>query len=285
MIVIPCKRNSALKKQVEAFAETLKSDAHTLGEHGLSEIDFHQGGIFRGAVERVRGQFAASMRVKREFVAHVLDYMQDRGFISEWVSAGGKNRYDYTVTLPTGRVSVIELKGCLDGNNTTIFERPTHANEFIIWSVCSNPAADPRKNVWSGIHTRLSPEIIENQKLVDGLIVWDWICGTLGRPCPKLDANQFRRTTVAQYRLTPPCIYLFPATIPSARNNPNPEAHALQTVEFLDALHQCFGGADDELNKVRLAVEYQDNELMRTTTVERNGAIEASSGATPIRRK
>ena len=41
--------------------------------------------------------------------------------------------------LKTGRVSVVELKGCLDGNNTTIFERPANAQEFIIWSVCTNP--------------------------------------------------------------------------------------------------------------------------------------------------
>ena len=32
-------------------------------------------------------------------------------------------------------VSAIELKGCLDGNNTDIFERPTHVQEFVMWSV------------------------------------------------------------------------------------------------------------------------------------------------------
>lgn len=285
MIVVPCQRNTDLKKQVEAFAETLRSDAHQLGDHGLSETNFYQGGVFRGVIERIRGQYSATMKPKREFIAHVLEYMQDRDFIKEWESAGGKNRYDYTVMLPNDRVTVIELKGCLDGNNTTIFERPAHANEFVMWSVCSNPAADPRKNVWSGIHSRLSPEIIENGKQVDGLIVWDWICGTLGRPCPKLQSNQFRLTTVAQYRLTPPCIYLFPATVPSPRNNPDPDTHSLQSVEFLDALHRCFGGTDEEINKVRLAVEYKGNELLRTTTVERNGILEASSGPTPIRRK
>ena len=140
MKVIPCERNESLKQQVESFAEVLRTDAHTLGDHGLSEIDFYQGGVFRGAIERLRGQFSADMKVKRQFVARVLDLMQDRGHIKDWQSAGGKNRYDYSVTMPTNRVSVIELKGCLDGNNTVIFERPTHAQEFVIWSVCSNPA-------------------------------------------------------------------------------------------------------------------------------------------------
>lgn len=283
--VIPCERNAELKKKVDAFAETLKTEAHTLGEHGLSETDFYQGGVFRGAVERLRGQFAADMKIKRQFVARVLDHMQDHDHIKEWASAGSVNRYDYTVTMPSNKITVIELKGCLDGNNTVIFERPTHAQEFIIWSVCSNPAGDPRGNVWSGIHTRLSAEIIDKSKQVDGLIVWDWLCGTIGRPCPKLKDNQFRVTAVAQYRLTPPCVYLFPSTVPSARNNPNPEPHTLEQVEFLNALHKCFGGKDDEIHRVRFSVAYRGNELTCTTTVERNGVVEAESTATPIRRK
>jgi hypothetical protein len=95
------------------------------------------------------------MHDKREFCRHVLNHMQDRGFIQDWDSAGESNRHDYVVRLKTGRVCVIELKGCLDGNNTNIFERPSNAQEFVIWSVCTNPGADPRLNAWSGVHTRL----------------------------------------------------------------------------------------------------------------------------------
>lgn len=109
MSVVPCQKNAELTKQVKAFAETLKTDSHTLGAHGLSETDFYQGGVFRGAIERVRGQFSASMKEKRAFVARVLEHMQDRGFIKEWESAGSSNRFDYTVTLPNGRVSVIGI--------------------------------------------------------------------------------------------------------------------------------------------------------------------------------
>ena len=36
----------------------------------------------------------------------------------------------------------------MDENNTNIFERPPHAHEFIIWSVCTNPGADPQHNAW-----------------------------------------------------------------------------------------------------------------------------------------
>ena len=155
------------------------------------------------------------------------------------VHPGSTNRHDYTLKLRSGKTAVIELKGCLDGNNTNIFQRPAHAEEFIIWSVCANRGADPRRNVWSGLHTRLSATIIAEEKRVDGLVVWDWVCGTIGRTCPKLTASD-RRTTVAQYRLPPPCIYVFPSTIPTPRNNANPRAQPLAAVELLQAFHRCF---------------------------------------------
>jgi hypothetical protein len=285
MPVIPCEQNANLKDQIDVFAEVLKTQAHTLGAHGLTEQDFYQGGLFRGAIERIRGQFSATMREKREFVSRVLDHMEANRFIQNWDSAGDANRHDYTVTLLDGRISVIELKGCLDGNNTTIFERPAHAQEFIIWSICTNAGADPRHNVWSGIHTRLSAEVIENEKQVDGLVVWDWLCGTIGRPCPKLARRADRQTIVGTYHLTPPCIYLFPRTIPSVRNNPNPAPHALEEVGILSALHRCFGGDDDEINTVRFAVAHREAEVVRITTIERGGLVQHRSEATAIQRR
>ncbi len=90
--------------------------------------------------------------------------IQAQNFIQKWESVGDTNRYDYSVQLNSGKTAIIELKGCLDGNNTNIFERPPHAQEFIIWSVCTNPGADPRHNAWSGIHTRLSAEIVARKQ-------------------------------------------------------------------------------------------------------------------------
>ncbi len=284
--VIPCQRNINLEQQIEEFAEVLKTTTHTLGTHGLSEQDFYNSGILEGAIQRIRGQYAASMQQKRDFVARVLRHMQDEGRITDWVSAGAANRHDYSVTLPNGRVTVIELKGCLDGNNTNIFERPTHAQEFIIWSVCTNAAADPRHNVWSGIHTRLSAEIIEHEKQVDGLIVWDWLCGSAARPCPKLARLPGQRlTTVGPYQLPPPCIYLFPRTVPSVRNNPNPEPHRLEDMGFLSALNESFGGYFDEINRVRFAVAHRGGDTVRTTSIERAHVLERESNPTPIRRR
>ncbi|EPR17530.1 hypothetical protein M527_16060 [Sphingobium indicum IP26] len=284
MSVIPCQANAELRTRIEEFAEVLKTQAHLLGHHGLDEQEFYDSGLFRGAIERIRGQFSATMREKRDFASAVLNWMEDQGHISAWYSAGEANRHDYTVELNSGRIAAIELKGCLDGNNTNIFDRPPHANEFVIWSVCTNPGANPRHNVWSGIHTRLSAEIISRSQRVDGLVVWDMVCGTIGRPCPKLMEEPGRTVQVAAYELPPPCVYLFPSTIPSPRNNPNPTAQALNDVEFLQALHTAFGGRDAELNFVDFSVGYQNTDTVRSTTVRRDGQIVMQSGMTAIRR-
>lgn len=284
MNVIQCEQNIALREQIEQYAEVLKVEAHKLGAHGLTEQEFYNSGLFRGAIERIRGQFSATMRDKRDFVRHILNHMQDRSFIVDWDSAGDANRHDYSVRLPSGRIAVIELKGCLDGNNTNIFERPPHAHEFIIWSVCTNPGADPRHNAWSGIHTRLSAEIISRAQRVDGLLVWDMVCGTIGRPCPKVVADPTRITTLGPFKLPPPCIYLFPATIPSPRNNPHPAAQSLSDVQLLDTFYQCFGGAPEEVNEVTFEVHHRGVDTVRSTRVKRNGVVQRESGPTPIQR-
>jgi len=282
--IIPCQQNAELRKRIEDYAEVLKTEAHKLGAHGLSESEFYNSGLFRGAIERIRGQFSATMREKREFVQHVLNYMQDQGFIQEWESAGEANRHDYSVMLNSGKTAIIELKGCLDGNNTNIFERPPHAHEFIIWSICTNPDADPRHNVWSGIHTRLSAEIISRGQRIDGVLIWDMVCGTIGRPCPKLQASPELFTHVGPFCLPPPCIYLFPATIPSPRNNPHPTAQRLDEVELLAAFNACFQGDATDVSVVDFTVQYRGSDILRTTRVTRNGVVQQESSPTAIRR-
>lgn len=284
MSIVPCEQNKELRKKIEEFAETLKTEAHCLGNHGLTESEFYNSGLFRGAVERVRGQFSATMRDKREFVQHILNHMQDAGHIGEWESAGEANRHDYVVKLNTGKTAVIELKGCLDGNNTNIFERPPHAEEFVIWSVCTNPGADPRHNAWSGIHTRLSAEIIYRNQRVDGVILWDMVCGTVGRPCPKVVSNPERLTEAGPFKVPPPCIYILPGTIPSPRNNPHPTPQNIEDVQILKAFQDCFQGTPEELNYVAFEVENRGADIVRKTKVTRNDVTQRTSEWTPIRR-
>jgi len=284
MSIIPWEKDSRLQRQIEEFAEVLKTQAHTLGDHGLSESEFYSSGLFRGAIERIRGQFSATMREKREFVQHILNYMEDEKFISNWESAGEANRYDYVVRFKSGRTAIIELKGCLDGNNINIFERPPNADEFIIWSICMNTGADPRHSVWSGIHTRLSAEIISNRKRVDGIIIWDMVCGAIGRPCPKLKADASHVANVEPYSLPPPCLYLLPSTIPSPRRNPNPQAQQLLDVQIMQALNDCFRCKPEEINYVSFDVAHRGADTVRTTRIVRDGTVKKESKPTAIKR-
>jgi hypothetical protein len=268
---IPCVQDTAAQQKIEKLAEIIKTQAHLIPGIDLTEQELYDTGMFRGAIERIRGQFSASMAEKRTFAKLVLNYLEDQALIGSWKSAGSSNRYDYEVTMPSGRTAIIELKGCLDGNNTNIFERPPQAHEFYIWSVCQNAAASPARNAWSGIHTRLGAEIIHGQKQVDGLIAWDMVCGTVGRPCPKLLQSPDRATDLGQYKLPPPCLYLFPSTISSPRNNPRPVPHRLEALEFMNALHVGFRCDPSEIYSVWFETRYMGADLQRLTRVERAG--------------
>jgi hypothetical protein len=250
----------------------------------MDEQTFWDSGLFHGAIERLRGQQAASMRPKREFVAAVLEYLKDAGRIKAWLSAGGDDRHDYEVVLPDETVAAIEAKGCLDGNNTNIFQRPPNADRFVIWSLCQNSGADPRHNAWSGIHTRLTAEIMHRRQQVDGLIIWDMVCGTLGRICPKLDENLERATMVGRRRRPPPCIYLFPRTVPDARNNPRPRCWRLDEVKFLKTLHEAFKGDPEDVTEVRVEADMDGATVRRTTSLVRAGTVIIVSQPTPLKR-
>jgi len=282
--VIACKVLPETRARIEEYADQVRDAAHTIGTHGMSEQEFKDSGLFHAAIERLRGQQAASMTTKRAFVADVLDHMQSAGAIASWNSTGSSDRHDYEVRMPSGRIAIVEAKGCLDGNNTNIFVRPANADEFLIWSLCQNPGADPRRNVWSGIHTRLSAEIAARRELVDGLIVWDMLCGTLGRPCPKLAADPNRATTIKRRNVPPPCIYLFPRTIANARNNARPPMHTIDSVELLKAMYQTFKCAPDDVAEASFEARMSGNDVERRTTLSRNGVVVETSDWTELRR-
>lgn len=284
MSVIPCEQNAGLRDQIEEFADVLKTQAHLLGNHGLDERDFYNSGLFRGAIERIRGQYSATMRTKREFVQHVLNHMEDAGLIEGWDLSEAAERSDYWVRLPHGRHAVIALTGAMDGNNVTLFERPDTADEFIIWSIMTNAAGDPRRNAWSGIHTRLSAEMISRDQQVDGVIVWDMVCSTAGRPCPKIIGGaEPRFTDVGPFRVPPPCIYMFPSIVPGGAVT-KAVSQPISDVVLLNAFQICFRGRDNELNHVDFEIEVHGVETWRKTTVTRGGIVQIESELTPIRR-
>lgn len=282
---LPCEKSSTLKAAIERYADELRAAAPNIGSHGLNESQFQQAGLFEAAIERLRGQRSATMSAKQSFVSDVLEYLTERKLIRRWHFTGGGERHDYQVELLDGRISVFEAKGCLDGNNAQIFERPANADEFTIWSLCQNAGADPRHNAWSGIHTRIGTRMIADRKQVDGLIVWDMLCGTLARPCPKLTGNLARKTQLKDgTTVPPPCLYLFPRTIPDPRNNPNPKCWNLKEIGLVQAIYSAFRCDDGDLTTVSLNVRMGGNEIQRQTTLLRRDEIVSQSGWAGIKR-
>ncbi len=278
--ITPCQLRPESRDAIVAYAEALRAAAPTIGNHGLSAQEFWDSGLFQGAIERIRGQQSASMMVKREFMRSILDFLQAGGHVASWAGSGNSDRHDYEVVLPDQTVVAIEAKGCLDGNNTNIFVRPPNADEFYIWSLCQNPGADPRHNAWSGIHTRLSAEIMARGERVDGLIIWDMLCGTIGRPCPKAS----RLTSIGSRQLPPPCLYIFPRSIPDPRNNPAPRCWQLQELKFLHLMNIAFGGDEADVTEVRIEADMDGADVRRRTRLVRGGAEIIASEPTAIAR-
>jgi len=282
--VIPCSLLPETRARISKYAEDLRTAAPKVGSHGLAENEFWNSGLFQSAVERLRGTQAASTSVKRCFLNEILAHMKTANVIANFNFTGGGDRHDYQIELPTGKRAVFEAKGCLDGNNTNIFQRPPNADEFFIWSLCQNAGADPRHNAWSGIHTRLGPAILAENGRVDALVIWDMLCGGLARPCPKL-LNPDRGTVLASGRkVPPPCIYLFPRSKPDARNNPNPAVWKLKELPFIQALAKTFGCLKDEVVEIHIHAQMKEADVQRKTTLIRAGVVLAESKWTTLKR-
>jgi hypothetical protein len=282
--IIPCARRDDWTQVIDEYSSALKAAAQSVGSHGLDLAELEESGLFISAIERLRGQNAASTTKKYSFIEGVLNYLQEHRLIEGFESAGAHDRHDYEVHFSDGRLCCLEAKGCLDGNNTNIFKRPSNADEFVIWSLCQNPGSDPRHNAWSGIHTRLSAEIVSQRERVDGLVIWDMLCGTIARPCPKLQADPKRVTSLLGKSVPPPCIYLFPRTIPEARNNPNPRPWRLSDIRFLNVLASAFRTQETEIVEVQIEVRMNEANVQRRTTYTAGAQLLDQSRWTDIRR-
>lgn len=237
-----------------------------------SDVDPEQyDALFRAAVERLRGSFAATTQPKRRFIEAILGEMQRLGAISDWQSIGASGRLDYRVSMPSGRQIAIEGKGCPDGNNMNIWEPQSWADEIVVWSQCPESLAnDPGVGVWSGIAIRLVPESVARNKTVDALIFFDGRCGSVNRRCPKgyglIGGLRAEGTDIPGQRpdwMPPPCVYIFPRTVAHPYQNPSPPLHDLSSCEFPAALLGCFGVPPDrqrhEVHWVRVSAEARPN--------------------------
>jgi hypothetical protein len=207
--------------------------------------------LLRMAIESMRGSFAASGAEKRRFIEAVLNHMEAAGTITEWQFVGQKQRQDYRVTLPDERVVSIEAKGCGDGNNMGIWDRPRWADEFVIWSQCPESLQhEPGEGVWSALATRIISKVIAEEVVVDCFVFFDGRCGSELRRCPKNRSHGVEEDLRPRASdipgqdggswMPPPCVYLLPRSVADPSTNPVPPLHSLDTCRFAAAMLRAF---------------------------------------------
>jgi hypothetical protein len=248
--VLPCRhalRSSDINKAKGLLVGLPDAAPEALARAGLQPGDWDM--LLRAAIESLRGTSAATTSEKSRFIEAVLERGVVAGVFSQWSFVGTQGRQDYRVELPSGKVVGIEAKGCPDGNNTSIRERPAWADEFVVWCMCPESLANPPgKGVWSGIATRLLMKMTAERIVVDALIFFDGRCGSDLRACPKSYglaglrgvATDIGGQTGREDLLPPPCIYLFPRSYPHVQNNPQPRVRTIGDSKFAQALLTLF---------------------------------------------
>lgn len=248
--VLPC-RHGFPSESINAVKRVLRDlpvdNPQILHDAGVRPEEWEP--LLRAAVESIRGTNSATTSDKKRFVGAVLSHCEQRGTIAGWRFIGSSRRQDYEVTMPDGSLVAVEAKGCPDGNNTNIWDRPSRAQEFVVWSLCPESLAhDPGKGVWSGIATRLLPKVAVERKVVDAFVFFDGRCGTSLRRCPKAFGVRGLRPAATELVgqrdkedwLPPPCVYLFPRSAPTVPHNAEPPVHTVETCAFAAALLRAF---------------------------------------------
>jgi hypothetical protein len=245
---LPCRHPPLDVDKVKRLLQELPSIApDVLAAEGIDADAWSA--LLRAAVESLRGAYSATTSDKRRFVEAVLDYGVAQGLFASWSFVGTENRQDYRVDLPDETAVCLEQKGCPDGNNTNIWDRPGWADEFVVWCLCPESLVNqPGAGAWSGVSTRLLPKVYAERQLVDALIFWDGRCGSDQRRCPKrygVEDLRDKATSIPSQQgttnwLPPPCIYLFPRSIPHVRNNRRPPVHTPGTLKIAKALLNLF---------------------------------------------
>ena len=95
---------------------------------------------------------------------------------------------------------------------------------------------------------------------------------------------QFGEPLVGPFLTPPPCIYVFPAEIPSRETSAGDRARLSAEVELLAAFQKAFGGRDEEINYVDFEMSERGDELFRRTVIRRGGVLQHASEMTAIQR-
>jgi len=275
---LQCENIERVIKQIEPAKEMLLNlnveHPDVLEAHGLNPSDYHDGLVFRSAVESIRGHFiAGAMRGRQDLVGDALYTAKEKGLIHAYQATGRGARYDFEAIVDPERRRrlAIEVKGG-EGNSINISERPLWADEFVVWCHLDGAVVNqPAKNANSIIFGRVSRFIVKDRKQIDVVVIRDRLCGTSARPCPKYPEGGKSPLGVA------PCIFLMPVS-PPTEENPEPAVHDISTAIFPGIVLRAFGVTPGAYEKnvyyVSIGLERDDKGVMRkTTTVSHRGDV------------
>jgi len=257
-----CNHSKEALKEAEALKDLLKNLAElhpdVLREHGIRPKDYHSAGVFRHALESIRGTFIAQAQAPRErFVAETLARMKAKNLICDFNFIGDAGRVDFKVEVSKGYDVALEVKGG-EGNSWNISERPTWAKEYIAWGHLDGSLNAPRDGVHAILVTRVTRDFINYGKKFDAIVFKDQLCGTVGRPCPKY-ANPLQASSQIA-----PDIFLLPNAIPSPGATCGP-IHDAQTLRFPFLLLDLYG-----VSKKQREPHLYQVEIDRSITVRGN---------------
>lgn len=282
MGTLPCTNNEKVVAQVRPTIGLLtnldKWHPEVLQQHDIEPADYHEGLVFRSAIESIRGRFIASSTPAREqLVGRVLEVLKQSLAVVEYRRSGIRERYDFEVmvTRDPDYFAVIEVKGG-EGNSVNISERPLSAREFTIWCHLDGAVSNQPAHGAHAIVNRLTNDLMRRNKQVDALFFKDILCGTRARPCPKYPGSE---TEIGLG--SAPDVFLFPVQRPT-RLNPRPPVHSLASLRLPSAILKAFGISEDRFYEhvwevhVEL-IESRGNRLARKVEVRHQGKLVDSS--------
>jgi hypothetical protein len=239
--VLPCHNEESVAAQVGATIQLLNGmdqlHPEVLRQHGVQPEDYHDGLVFRSAVESIRGTYIASSTAGRQqFVGDVLEWLLRKNQISGYQQTSTSERYDFEVAIEADPAyyAAVEVKGG-EGNSINISDRPMFAKEFAVWCHLDGAIVNQPSHGAHAIVNRITNELIKRGKRVDVVFFRDPLCGTRIRPCPKYPS---RMSSMGQ--MTAPDIFLFPTRIPTV-TDPQPPVQSIQDLRLPGLVLQRFG--------------------------------------------
>jgi hypothetical protein len=202
----PCRHAGApltkVVQRVDELIQNLSAETDLLARYGLTADEYRD--ALPAAIETVRGRMSASTSDRRRFLLEILEALRTEGLVaSVTVPQYGDDTVYRLEIAGFGSVAVIQ-KGCPDGVHSSVnWSVPAWARETYLWWLCDSMKAEPGEHIAKGIQRMRTRFLESSERVVDGVVFHNDLCGTSKRLCPKKN----RAVMIGGQAVPPPCIY------------------------------------------------------------------------------